>query len=126
MTTTAAAAMPARAASRLRSWLSLRHSLPSEAAAVLGLYGLYELARGFVVGDAAEADRHALRVVALERSLHLFLEPNVQHAVHALPGLTSLLGSAYLTLHLAITGGVLLWLHRTTIGVTSPVSAVRA
>jgi hypothetical protein len=34
----------------------------------------------------------------------------VQHAAHALPGLTSLLGSAYLTLHLTVTAGVLLWL----------------
>jgi hypothetical protein len=33
-------------------------------------------------------------------------------AAHTLPGLTSLLGVAYLTLHLAVTGGVLLWLHQ--------------
>jgi hypothetical protein len=59
---------------------------------------LYELARGLVVGDTAEAHRHGLQLVALERSLHLFLEANVQHAAHALPGLTSLLGTAYLTL----------------------------
>jgi hypothetical protein len=36
----------------------------------------------------------------------------VQRAVQNLPGLTSVLGVAYLTLHLAVTGGVLLWLHR--------------
>jgi hypothetical protein len=36
----------------------------------------------------------------------------VQHAARALPGLTSLLGTAYLTLHLAVTAGVLLWLHQ--------------
>jgi len=58
------------------------------------MYSLYELARGLVVGDTAEAHRHGLRLVALERSLHLFLEANVQHAAHALPGLTSLLGTA--------------------------------
>jgi hypothetical protein len=112
MTTTAAAAIPAWTASRLRNWLSVRHSLRSEAAAVLVMYGLYELARGLVVGDTAEAHRHGLQLVALERSLHLFLEANVQHAAHALPGLTSLLGTAYLTLHLAVTAGVLLWLHQ--------------
>jgi hypothetical protein len=112
MTTTAAAAIPARTAGGLRNWLSVRHSLRSEAAAVLGMYGLYELARGLVVGDTGEADRHAHRLVALERSLHLFREANVQHATHALPGLTSLLGTAYLTLHLAVTAGVLLWLHQ--------------
>ena len=30
----------------LRSWLSVRHSLGLEAALVVSLYGLYELARG--------------------------------------------------------------------------------
>jgi hypothetical protein len=99
-------------AGALRRWLSTRHSLRGEAAGVLGLYGLYELARGLVVGDARDADHHARRVVALERWLHLFLEANVQHAARALPGLTSLLGTAYLTLHLAVTVAVLLWLHQ--------------
>ena len=101
MTVAAAAAIPARTADKLRNWLSVRHSLPSEAAAVLGLYGLYQLARGLVVGDAREADHHAREVVALERWLHLFLEASMQHAARTLPGLTSLLGTAYLTLHLA-------------------------
>jgi hypothetical protein len=55
MTTAAATAIPARAAGRVGTWPSLRHSLPGEATAVLALYGLYELARGLVVGDTAEA-----------------------------------------------------------------------
>jgi PAP2 superfamily len=97
---------------RLRGWLSVRHSLGLEAALVVTLYGVYELARGLVVGNAAEAHDHARRLVAIERSLHLFLEANVQRAVHALPGLTSLLGIAYLTLHLAVTASVLVWLHQ--------------
>jgi hypothetical protein len=112
VTTTAAASMTARRAGRLRGWLSVRHSLRSEAVAVLTLYGLYELARGLVVGNAAEAHDHAHRLVALERSLHLFLEANVQRGADALPGLTGLLGIAYLTVHLAVTAGVLLWLHQ--------------
>ena len=99
-------------AGRLQRWLSTRHPLRSEAAAVLILYGFYELARGLVVSDAGEADHHAREVVTLERWLHLFHEANVQHSARALPGLTTLLGSAYLTLHLAVTAGVLLWLHR--------------
>jgi hypothetical protein len=97
---------------RLRSWLSVRHSLRGEALMVLGLYGLYELARGLVVGNAAEAEHHARRLVALERSLHVFGEANVQQAAHALPGLIGLLGTAYLTLHLIVTVAVLLWLHQ--------------
>jgi hypothetical protein len=98
--------------SRLRRWLSVRHPLRSEVAVVLGLYGFYELARGLVVGDPNVAVHHAHRVVALERWLHLLFEANVQHAAGALPGLTKVLGAAYLTLHLAVTAGVLLWLHR--------------
>jgi hypothetical protein len=96
---------------RLRGWLSVRHSLGLEAALVVTLYGVYELVRGLVVGNTGEADRHADQLVALERSLHLFVEGKVQHAVDALPGLAALLGVAYLTLHLAVTAGVLLWLH---------------
>lgn len=36
----------------------------------------------------------------------------MQRAAHALPGLTGLLGAAYLTRHLAVTAGILLWLHQ--------------
>ena len=93
-------------------WLSTRHALRVEAAAALGLYGLYELARGLAVGDARNGDHHARQVVAVERWLHLFLEANVHHAARSLPGFTNLLGAAYLTLHLAVTAGVLLWLHQ--------------
>ena len=96
----------------LRRWLSARHSLSLETALVVTLYGAYELARGLVVGDTKEADRHADQLVALERLLHLFVEAKVQHAADALPGLSGLLGVAYLTLHLAVTTVVLLWLHQ--------------
>ena len=112
MTTAAISRPRPRSFGLLGSWLSVRHSLRVEAAAALTLYGLYELARGLVGTDTAEAEGHAHRLVALERSLHLFVEANVQRAVQTLPGLTSLLGVAYLTLHLAVTAGVLLWLHR--------------
>jgi PAP2 superfamily len=112
MTTAAISAPSMRTVGRLGAWLSVRHSLRIEAAGALTVYGLYELARGLVGADTTQADAHAHRVVALERSLHLFVEANVQRAVQTLPGLTSRLGGAYLTLHLAVTGGVLLWLHR--------------
>jgi len=112
MTTAAISSPSIRSFGRLASWLSVRHSVRREAAVALTLYGLYELARGLVGADRAEADAHAHRLVALERSLHLFAESNLQRAAQTLPGLTSLLGVAYLTLHLAVTAGVLLWLHR--------------
>jgi hypothetical protein len=112
MTTAAIGPPRPRSFGLFGSWVSVRHSLRVEAAAALTLYGLYELTRDLVVSDSAQADAHAHRLVALERSLHLFVESNVQRAVQTLPGVTSLLGVAYLTLHLTVTAGVLLWLHR--------------
>jgi hypothetical protein len=95
-----------------RDWLAARHSLYVEVAAVLGLYGTYELARGLAMGNEAEADRHARSVAAIERSTHMFFESDVQRVVHTVPGAIGVLGAAYLTLHLTVTLGVLLWLHR--------------
>jgi hypothetical protein len=112
MTTAAATSIAGRVTGRPSRWLSGRNPLHTEAAAVLALYGLYEFARGLVVGNAAEAERHARRLAATERSLHLLLEAQLQSAVHVLPGLTSLLAAAYLTLHLTVTAAVLLWLHQ--------------
>jgi len=65
-----------------------------EVAGALTLYGLYELARG-LVADRAEADAHAHRLVAVERSPHVFVKANVQRAVQTLPGLNSLLGKRH-------------------------------
>jgi PAP2 superfamily len=91
--------------------LAERHSLPAEAAAVLLLYGLYESGRGLVVDDPAVAGRHARVIVSIERSLHIFVESDVQHAGRTL-GVLGLFGVLYLTLHLLVTAGYLLWLHR--------------
>jgi hypothetical protein len=92
--------------------LARRHSLRIELAMVVGLYAVYEATRGLVAGNAHVAMRHAQDVVSLEQSLHIFAEESVQRAALAVPGLIGTLGFAYLTLHLSLTGGVLLWLHR--------------
>ena len=57
----AATAVAAGAAGRVRTWLSARHSLRGEVAVVLALYGLYELARGLVVGDSGEGRGRSAR-----------------------------------------------------------------
>jgi hypothetical protein len=93
-------------------WLSTRHSLTVEVATVLLLYALYETSRGLMADHAGIAMRHAHDVVALERALHLFVERDVQNAAQAVPGLIGTLGFLYLTLHLSVTAGYLLWLHR--------------
>jgi hypothetical protein len=93
-------------------WLSVRHPLRVEAALVLGVYALYETTRGGVAASRAIAIRHARDVVAIERSLHLFVERAVQQEAEHVSGLIGTLGVAYLTFHLAFTSLVLLWLHR--------------
>jgi PAP2 superfamily len=112
MTATAASSLPLRRTGRLRGWLSVRHPLPIEAGVVLVLYGLYELGRGLVVADPAEAHRHAHQIVALERWPHFFVEADVQRAADAVPGVIDVLSVSYLPLHLAVTTGVLIWLHQ--------------
>ena len=99
--------------SRVRSgWLAERHSLGAEAILVVGLYAVYETSRGLAAGGSAVGLHHAQMIVSIERSLHVFVEANVQHAAGALPGLIGTLGLLYLTMHLAVTGTYLLWLHR--------------
>jgi PAP2 superfamily protein len=96
----------------MRRYLATRHSLRVEAATVLILYALYEAARGLVAGNRQLAVDHAHAVTSLEQRLRVFMEPSVQHAAQAVPGLTGVLGAAYLTLHLSVTAALLLWLHQ--------------
>jgi hypothetical protein len=96
----------------MRVWLRERHPLAVEAAAVALLYAVYETTRGLVAGDEEIAVAHAHTVASVERALHVFGEADVQHAAGAVPGLVGTLGILYLTLHLTVTCGCLLWLHR--------------
>jgi hypothetical protein len=75
---------------------------------VLSLYGVYELARGVVAGGQLEAVGHARQIASLERALHLFV---VQRVAGSIPGLVGVLGLAYVSLHLAVSGATLVWLH---------------
>jgi hypothetical protein len=93
-------------------WPTRRHALAGELVCVLALYALYEAARGVVVGNPRVAVDHARAIASLERSLNVFAEVHVQSAARLVPGLVGLLGVLYLTLHLAVTGTYLLWLHR--------------
>ena len=94
------------------AWLRARHAPLVELAGALAVYGLFETSRGLVVGDLAGAVRHAHLIAGLERSLHVFVEADVQHAAGTVPGLLGALGLLYLTLHLTATVGCLAWLHR--------------
>jgi hypothetical protein len=83
-----------------------------EVATLVGLYGIYELVRGQGSATLPTAREHTDEIVALERHLHVFGERAVQHAAHALPGLPTLLGVAYIALHFLGTAVFLVWLHR--------------
>jgi len=117
-----------------RTWLATRHSLLTEAALVLAFYATYEGTRGLVVGSRRHALDRAHEIVRLERHLHVFAEPRVQQLAREVPGLLGTLGIAYLTLHLAVTAALLLWLHqyrpaafpvvRTTLIVASLISLI--
>jgi hypothetical protein len=68
--------------------------------------------RGFGSTNLPSARAHTDDIVALERSLHLFVERSVQDAAHAVPGLPALLGFLYLSLHLVGTSLALVWVYR--------------
>ncbi len=83
-----------------------------EIATLAALYGVYELVRGQGHATLAAARAHTDDIVALERHLHVYGEHAVQRGVHALPGLPTMLGFAYIVLHFAGTAAVLVWIHR--------------
>ena len=83
-----------------------------EAAGLLGLYGLYELCRGFAGGSWDLAQRNAAEIVRFERDLGMFWEWDVQQWATRLPLLPVLLGLAYVGLHVGGTILALVWVHR--------------
>jgi hypothetical protein len=88
----------------------------AEMALLGGLYGIYEIVRGFGGENWPAALRHTADIVALERALGVYVERGVQEAAHAVTGLPSVLGFAYIVLHLALTPAILVWVYRTRRG----------
>jgi PAP2 superfamily protein len=101
-------------AARALPRLSLRaaNGWRTEALLIAGLYLASEATRGIADGSPDVARRHAADVVGIERHLGVFHEAGVQSFVHSLPALPSLLGYAYITLHLLVTASVLAWVYR--------------
>ena len=85
---------------------------PIEVAGAVALYAVYELVRGVGSEDFGAARLHTDDIVGLERSLGIYWEHGVQTASLGVPGLGSLLGFLYLSLHLVGTGAFLVWVHR--------------
>jgi hypothetical protein len=96
----------------LRQTVLRPHAGPAELAAVVVLYALYELGRGFGDATLEVARTNTAWIVELERSLGVFFEGAVQDWASGVPSLPTFLGIAYVTLHLGATGVAMVWLHR--------------
>jgi hypothetical protein len=96
----------------MRRWLSSPHSGGREILGLALLYALYEVVRGFGSEDFAAAFAHTDGIVALERSLGVFWEQQVQAAAEAVPAAPAILGLAYVVLHFAGTAAAMVWVHR--------------
>lgn len=84
----------------------------AELAILGGLYGLYEVVRGFGGENWAVALRHTGDIVGVERAIGVYVERGVQEAAHAVAGLPAILGAAYILLHVLVTPAVLVWVFR--------------
>jgi hypothetical protein len=91
-------------------WITRRHSFAVEVLMLALTYVAYDAGRGLVRGGTTVAIVHARSIASLERSLGIFHEIDVQRTLVHVPGLTTLFAFGYDVLHLAVTGGVLLWL----------------
>jgi hypothetical protein len=83
-----------------------------EAGLLLCLYLVGELARGVARGGEPAAEAHAAFIVRLERRLHVFDEATIQHLASHIGGLSTVLGYAYISVHLAGTAAALVWVYR--------------
>jgi PAP2 superfamily len=96
----------------LRRTVVRPHAGPAELAAILALYAIYELGRGFGDATLEVARANTARIVELEQSLGVFFEGAVQDWASGIPSLPTFLGLAYVSLHLGATGAAMVWVHR--------------
>lgn len=91
-----------------------RYSTRREVALGLGVYAAYLLVRRAVVNDRgrAAATANARRIVTLERSLGLHVEPQLQALLLPQRRLIAVLNVAYVTLNVGLTVGWLIRLFR--------------
>jgi hypothetical protein len=83
-----------------------------EAGLLFCLYLVGELVRGVARGGEPAAEAHAAFIVRLERRLHVFDEATIQHLASRIGGLSTFLGYAYVSVHLAVTAAALVWVYR--------------
>jgi len=77
-----------------------------------GAYALYQVVRGLVDGnDVAKASWNATKIIDLERTLHVFVEPSIQAWASNVHWLMDAADWIYLNAHYAVTIGVLVYLY---------------
>jgi membrane-associated phospholipid phosphatase len=74
-------------------------------------YYAYQLVRGTVDGKVATAAWNATKIINLEHSLHVFVEPSVQAWASSKQWLIHFADWTYLNCHLAITFGALVFIY---------------
>jgi hypothetical protein len=88
----------------LRGRLGAAGGIAAEAAIIIAAYLAYNGLRIVVEGGHAQAVEHALNIVALEQSLGIFHEADVQRAVESQPWLASFMRWFYLWAYLPLLG----------------------
>jgi PAP2 superfamily len=76
-----------------------------------GAYYAYRIVRGIVDGEVTVAFAHARSLVGLERGMHLFFEPQLQHWALKSSFIVHLANWMYVNSHFTVTTTFLIWLY---------------
>jgi hypothetical protein len=90
-----------------QGWLDALRQL----ALFAGAYYAYRIVRGIVDGEVTAAFAHARDLVGLERGMHLFFEPQLQHWALKSSFITHFCDWMYVNSHFTITTTTLIWLY---------------
>src|ERR1700689_5764653 len=90
-----------------RGWLDALRQVSLFAAA----YAAYRFVRGLVEGDANAAFAHARDLIALEQTLHVFVEPSIQAWASGSHLVMVLASWTYVNAQTSVTFGALLYLY---------------
>src|SRR5438874_768473 len=76
-----------------------------------GAYYAYRIVRGIVDGDVTAAFSHARSLVGLERGMHTFFEPQLQHWALKSGFILDVANWMYVNSHFTITTTFIIWLY---------------